>query len=113
MPKLPLPLGFAFVFSALLCWPVPCASAADVRALYDKTCAPCHGKDGRAQTPAARKLGVKDLSLSKLSDEAIAEQIREGKQKSQEKETKMTPFKDKLTAKEIDSLVKVVKEFRK
>jgi mono/diheme cytochrome c family protein len=80
--------------------------------LFDKSCAPCHSKDGTAQTPAAKKLGVKDLSQSKLTDEQIADQIREGKQDKQGV-SKMPAYKDKLTADEIKSLVTVVKGFRK
>ena len=80
--------------------------------LFNRVCAPCHSKDGQAQTPAARKLGVKNLSLSKLTDSQIIDQIREGKQPSQ-KETKMPAFKEKLTPEEIQSLVEVVKQFRK
>jgi mono/diheme cytochrome c family protein len=80
--------------------------------LFDKSCAACYSKDGTAQTPAAKKLGVKDLSQSKLTDEQIAEQIREGKQDKQGI-SKMPAYKDKLIDDEIKSLVTVVKRFRK
>lgn len=80
--------------------------------LFVKACAPCHSKDGTAQTPAARKLGVKDLSQSKLTDVQIIQQIVEGGQENQTA-SKMSAFKEKLTRQEIESLVPVVKEFRK
>lgn len=86
--------------------------AGDPPEVFVKNCAPCHSKDGKAQTPAARKLGVKDLSQSKLTDAQIIQQIREGKQEKQS-ETKMPAFKEKLTEAEIQSLVGVVKGFRK
>jgi mono/diheme cytochrome c family protein len=86
--------------------------AGDPEELFVKSCAPCHSKDGKAQTPAAKKLGVKDLSLSKLTDSQIVEQIREGKQPSQT-QSKMPAFKEKLTPEEIQSLVEIVKQFRK
>ena len=89
-----------------------CAGEATTNELFIKVCAPCHSKDGKAQTPAARKLGVKDLSESKLTDAQIVQQILEGKQ-DPKAESKMPAFKEKLTSAEIDSLVPVVKEFRK
>jgi mono/diheme cytochrome c family protein len=88
------------------------AQAGDAGELFVKSCAACHSKDGTAQTPAARKLGVKDLSQSKLTDAQIIEQIREGKKPGQS-ESKMPAFKEKLSAEEIESLVAVVKQFRK
>ncbi len=79
--------------------------------MFLKSCAPCHSADGTAQTPAARKLGVKNLALSKLTDAQILQQIREGSQK--EGAAKMPAFKDKLSTAEMDSLVPLVKGFRK
>jgi mono/diheme cytochrome c family protein len=81
-------------------------------AVFLKNCASCHGKDGKAQTSVARKLGVKDLSQSKLNDAQIEQQIREGRQGDQTA-GKMPAFKDRLTAEEIKTFVTVVKEFRK
>lgn len=86
------------------------ASAGDAYELFLKNCSPCHGKDGKAETPAARKLGVKDLSLSKLTDAQIKQQIHEGKQENQAT-SKLPAFKDRLSDEEIKSLVPVIKEF--
>jgi cytochrome c6 len=80
--------------------------------VFQKKCAMCHGKDGKALSPAAKKLGVKDLSLSKLTDDQIVQQILEGKL-DQKKDSKMPAFKEKLTKAEIDSIIPVVKAFRK
>jgi mono/diheme cytochrome c family protein len=88
------------------------ALAEDPAELFVKTCAACHGKDGKAQTPAAKKLGVKDLSLSKLTDAQIVQQVTEGKQATQSS-SKMAAFKEKISPEQIQSLVPVVKEFRK
>jgi len=87
-------------------------NANPARDLFVKACAPCHSKDGTAQTPAAKKLGVKDLSLSALTDSQIIQQILEGRRENQST-SKMPPFKDKLSQQEIESLVVVVKGFRK
>lgn len=86
--------------------------AADGKELFTKHCMPCHGPDGKAQTPIARKLGVKDLTQSKLTESEIEKQIIEGKRDEHGKE-KMPPFKSKLSADEIKSLVTTVKELRK
>jgi len=88
------------------------AFADDANDLFLKTCASCHGRDGKAQTPAAKKLGVKDLSQSTLTDAQIVQQITEGKQAGQDS-SKMPAFNEKLTPEEIQSLVPVVKTFRK
>jgi hypothetical protein len=55
---------------------------------------------------------VKDLSQSKLTDAQIKQQISEGRQENQSA-SKMPAFKEKLTRQEIESLVPVVKDFRK
>jgi mono/diheme cytochrome c family protein len=72
----------------------------------------CHGKDGKAGTPAGRKIGAKDLSLSKLTDAEIEHQVREGAHNTHGAPT-MPPFKEKLSAEEIQALLPVVKGFRK
>src|SRR5215813_3667622 len=75
-------------------------------------CAPCHGPDGRARTPAARKLNVKDLTQSKLPDAEIKRQIVDGRRDPAGKQ-QMPAFGDKLTDKEITPLIRQVKAFRK
>jgi cytochrome c6 len=86
--------------------------AANGEELFLKYCALCHGKDGKAQNPAARKLGVKDLSESKATDAEIEKQVIEGR-KDERGSLKMPAFKDKLSPEEIKSLIAVVKSFRK
>ncbi len=80
--------------------------------LFAKHCALCHGKDGTAKTPVARKLGVKDLTVSKILENEIEKQILEGKKKP-DGNLAMPPFKDKLTADELKALVSFVKDLRK
>jgi len=85
---------------------------ASARELFVKNCAVCHSQDGTARTPFAKKLGVKDLSQSKLTEAQIVQQILDGRQEGQGA-SKMPAFKDKLSREEIASLVTTVKEFRK
>jgi cytochrome c6 len=96
----------------LVCSFCPFQSVADGKELWGKFCMPCHGKDGKAQTPIARKLGVKDLTQTKLTGAEIEKQINEGKRDDHGKEL-MPSFKSRLSADEIKSLVTVVKDLRK
>ena len=109
--KRPWMLSLAIVLSLAVLIPALNASADTTNAVYLKNCAICHGKDGKAQTSIAGKLGVKDLSHSKLSDAQIEQQIREGRPADQNS-SKMPAFKDRLTDEEIKSLITAVKEFR-
>ena len=104
-------------FLAVFVWIIleatwPLLSADTANEVYTKACASCHGKDGKAKTPAGKKLGVKDLSQSKLTDEEIIGQILNGKLDAKGVLT-MPAFKEKLKREEIDSLVPLVKEFRR
>jgi mono/diheme cytochrome c family protein len=81
------------------------------RELFDKRCAGCHSKDGRAQTPVARQRGVRDLSESTLSDGDIIKQITRGTH-DKVVDFKMPSFSGVFSSAEIESLVPVVKAFR-
>ena len=77
---------------------VPAAGPAET---FQAKCAACHGKDGKGQTAMAQKLGVKDLTVTKLSAADIEKVVAIGK-------GKMTPFKGKLSDAEISGLAKYV-----
>ena len=106
------PLRTAVLLAGLALAGGVAARAADGPAVFADNCASCHGPDGRARTPAGRKLHAKDLTLSRLTDEQIEHQIREGQKDEQGKQA-MPPFKDQLNADEIKALIPVVKAFRK
>ncbi len=88
------------------------APAPEARKLFLKNCAPCHGPDGKARSPAARKLGVRDLTLSRLKDAEIRRQITEGI-RDPSGNAKMPAFKDGFTPAELEALVAWVKKFRR
>jgi mono/diheme cytochrome c family protein len=88
--------------------PAAANSGAD---LFAEHCAPCHGMDGKARTPAGRKLGAKDLSLSKLSDAELEKQIVTGAKDTRGLD-RMPSFKEKLQPAEISAVVAYVKTFR-
>jgi mono/diheme cytochrome c family protein len=101
----------AVVALTLVC--VPLATAAeDSRKTFEDFCASCHGVDGRARTPAGKKLGARDLSESKLSEAEIAGKILNGVRDQSGKE-KMPPFKDRLPPDAIPGLTAFVKTFRR
>ena len=63
------------------------AQAADVEAgkkLYQERCSPCHGPDGKAETPTAKALNPKPRDhsdgnyMNALSDEHLFKVIKEG-----------------------------------
>lgn len=79
----------------------PVAWAAGPADTFQAKCAACHGKDGKGQSDMAKKLGVKNLTVTKLSAAEIEKVIANGK-------GKMTPWKGKLSDAEIASLAKYV-----
>lgn len=85
---------------------------ADAAELFATHCASCHGLDGKARTPAGKKIGARDLSESKLTDAEIARQILEGV-KDKKGTPRMPPFKEKVTSADVTALVTHVKTFRR
>lgn len=78
-------------------------------AAFKKNCVMCHGADGSGKTKMGLKLGAADLTnsdIQALSDEAIAQTVRNGK-------SKMPPFGKTLTDDEITQVVKHVRTLRK
>jgi len=88
----------AALFSLML---APVASAAGPADTFQAKCAACHGKDGKGQSDMAKKLGVKDLTATKMPAAEIEKVIANGK-------GKMTPWKGKLSDAEISGLAKYV-----
>jgi cytochrome c553 len=91
------------------------AGAADAKETYDKTCAKCHGADGKGQTKMGQKLGVKDFTDAKvqadLKDDAAIKAIKEGV-KDKDDKTLMKPVEG-LSDDEIKALVQHVRDFKK
>ena len=85
--------------------------AAEEAAGFENLCASCHGLDGRARTPQGRKMRARDLRDSRMPDEEIQRQIREGS-RNKTGVSVMPPVGRELTDAEIRELVRVVKAFR-
>jgi cytochrome c553 len=91
------------------------ASAADVKESWEKTCAKCHGPDGKGDTKMGQKLAIKDLTDAKLQSELKDEQafkaIKEGIKDSEGK-IKMKPAEG-LSDEDIKGLVAHVRTLKK
>ena len=58
------------------------ARAGDVKELYEKDCAKCHGSDGKGDTKMGKKLGAKDYTDAKvqaeMKDDAGVKAVKDG-----------------------------------
>jgi mono/diheme cytochrome c family protein len=86
------------------------SARADAAELWAKNCASCHAKDGSGSTAMGKKSKVKDYRDAAVqagfSDSEATKVITDGKEA-------MKPFKDKLKADEIKSLVAFVRTLKK
>jgi mono/diheme cytochrome c family protein len=82
----------------------------DAGRLYEKKCAECHGKDGRAKSIRGKLSHARDLTdaewQQRVSDERIYNSISSGK-------GKMPAFGKKLSEAEISSLASYVRSLKK
>ena len=99
-------LGFAAAMTA---------SAAEAKETWTKTCAKCHGEDGKGDTKMGKKLGAKDYTDAKvqeeLKDDAAFKAIKEGF-KDKEGTSLMKPAEG-LSDDEIKGLVAYMRKFKK
>jgi cytochrome c553 len=88
-------------------------SAADVKAVWEKDCAKCHGADGKGDTKMGKKLKIKDYTDAKvqaaMTDEDMFKAVKEGVKDGSK--TRMKPAQG-LSDEEIKGLVKVVRGFK-
>jgi cytochrome c553 len=100
---------------ALMAGACVAAYAADAKENWEKSCAKCHGSDGKGQTKMGQKLGIKDYTDSKvqadLKDDAAFKAIKEGL-KDTEGKTLMKPAEG-LSDDEIKALVQHLRGFKK
>jgi cytochrome c553 len=91
------------------------ASAADGAALFTKSCAGCHGADGKGATTMGKKLKIKDYTdaktQSELTDAAASKAIKEG---VKDKDGKMVmKAQAGLSDDDVKALVKHFRSFKK
>ena len=89
------------------------AHADPVPEIWKAKCKSCHGETGKADTKNGKKEKINDMTVAawqtEWTDEKMKTVILEGSKDNK----KMKPFKDKLSAGEIDSLVKYIRTFKK
>ena len=105
--------AFSRFFSAMMisaaCVDAGSPAGAEV---FQEHCASCHGTDGKGRTPAGRKIGVKDLTESKIPEAEVIRQILDGTTDKKGKQ-RMPAFRDKLTAKEVADLASTILSLRR
>src|SRR3981189_2698286 len=88
------------------------AWADDVPALWKAKCASCHGEDGKAQTKTGKKEKIEDMTSAEWqthwTDEKMKKIILEGSKDN----TKMKPFKTKISDSDVDGLIKHIRGFK-
>lgn len=85
------------------------AAGSDSAGLFKANCAICHGTDGSGNSPMGKMMKVPDLkskAVQDLSDAELTATITNGK-------SKMPPFKGKLSAAQIHSLVGFIRMLAK
>jgi cytochrome c6 len=90
------------------------ASAADVKENWEKSCAKCHGPDGKGDTKMGKKLEIKDFTDAKyqdsLKDETMLKAIKEGVKDGDKTRMKAV---EGLSDEEMKDLVAYVRKFKK
>jgi len=93
---------------------MPAAARADGADMFDKKCAGCHGKDGKAATTMGKKLNMRDLTNPGVqkgsTDEQWEKLILEGVKGAGGKNVMPAT---KATADEAKDLVKYVRKLKK
>lgn len=80
--------------------------------LYPRYCASCHGTDGKAKTSKGKFSHARDISDPKWHEEVSDARIFNSIMNGRNERGNMPPFGNKLSAKEIDSLVEFVRRLK-
>lgn len=90
------------------------AAFGDAAAIYAKSCASCHGKDGTGATKMGKKSGARDYTTAegqKWSDADGVKAILDGVTKDGKK--KMKGFTGKVSEADAKALVAYIRKFKK
>jgi mono/diheme cytochrome c family protein len=101
-------IGIAPLLGRLVLGFCPAARAVDGAKVFANNCGAGHGSDGNARNPAARKLGVNDLTVSTRTDAQIEKQVKEGARNKSGVQV-MPSFKDTRSPAEIQAVIAAVK----
>ena|ERR1035438_2386036 len=102
------------IAAAALTAAVVTASAADVKENWEKSCAKCHGPDGKGDTKMGKKLEIKDFTdatyQASMKDEDMLKAIKEGVKDGEKVRMKAA---EGLSDDEMKALVTYVRAFKK
>jgi cytochrome c553 len=102
------------IAAAALAVSVVSASAADVKETWEKSCAKCHGPDGKGDTKMGKKLDIKDLTDSKyqatLKDDDMFKAIKEGIKDGEKLRMKAAEGLNDAEMKDLVSYVRALKK---
>jgi mono/diheme cytochrome c family protein len=104
-----------FIAVSLLAATSISSNGQDPKALWDKNCMQCHGKEGKGDTKMGEKLNAKNLTDSQVqssfTDADAAKAIKEGMKENGK--TVMKAFGDKLSDADVKALVTYVRSLKK
>ena len=107
-------LSALLVLLGIIAFSASTGYSAEPPANWGKHCTICHGKDGKGQTKAGQKAGVKDLTDAKVqgsfTDDQAFKSIKDGMEENGKQ--KMKAFKDKLSDDDIKQLVAFVRTLK-
>ncbi len=98
-------MRIATVLCLAIFFSTPALAQTDAKTTFEQKCGMCHGADGKATTPMAKKMGAPDLTsaaVQGLSDAQIRTQITEGK-------GKMPPYGGILGKDGVEQMAKYVR----
>src|SRR4029079_12799304 len=89
------------------------ASAADAKENWEKSCAKCHGADGKGQTKMGQKAGCRDYTDAKVQEELKDDQAFKAVKEGLKKDDKvlMKPAED-LSDADIKALIAYMRTFK-
>ncbi|WP_426757100.1 c-type cytochrome [Myxococcus sp. Y35] len=90
----------------------PSALAETTADVWKAKCASCHGIDGKAQTKMGQKESIGDMSRPDWQQARTDADIRKVIADGDPRNSKMKPFKDKLTPAQIDALVGLIRTLK-
>ena len=94
----------------------PARASDRIGRIWRAKCASCHGDDGKGATEQGRKMSIVDLTdaawQSRTTDDRLRKQIDDGVDEVHDGVKKqMDPFRDQISAEQIDDLVQFVRHF--
>lgn len=80
--------------------------------VWKARCKSCHGEDGKAQTKMGQKESIVDMTQPAWQKAETDADIRGVIAEGSARNTRMKPYKDKLTAQQIDALVGYIRTLK-